>query len=427
MNLTTGIERVWMSQRMLGRRLGGVIAVVGLSLLAACGGDEEGGPGGRPGGPAGGPMAMGGAAERATPVAVQIMEPSSLQVTLRGSTNLRARSQVEVLPKQGGVVARILVEEGTPVRQGQPLAVLDAEEWALQARQTRARAQAAEDALERGIALQAQGLLADQEVESLRSNAEVASADAALAELRVQNATIVAPLAGVVTHRYIETGQLVGTNTAAFAVADVSRLEADVGIPEREAARVRVGQPVRISGEGMAGNVTGRVARIRPVVDPGSGTVQVTVEADPAQDSQLRAGQFVNLDIVTEVLEGRLALPRTALVLDGPVPRAFRVVDGRAEELTVTMGPSHGERVEILDGIEAGDTVVVVGQHNLRQGIPVSVMEIDGVLVSERQETPVLTREEASVERRAEQGPGVRPVADQRAPGRRPGGSGGSR
>ena len=128
----------------------------------------------------------------------------------------------------------------------------------------------------------------------------------------------------------------------------------------------------------------------------------MTVEADPAQDSQLRAGQFVNLDIVTEVLEGRLALPRTALVLDGPVPRAFRVVDGRAEELTVTMGPSHGERVEILSGIEAGDTVVVVGQHNLRQGLPVSVMEIDGVLVSERPETPVLTREEASVERRAE-------------------------
>lgn len=413
-----------MSQMMRGRGWGRLLAVAGISMLAACGGETEGGPGaqGRPGGP----MAMGGAAERATPVAVQVMKPNNLQVTLRGSTNLRARSQVEVLPKQGGVVARILVEEGTPVRQGQPLAVLDSEEWALQARQTSARAQAARDALDRGIALQGQGLLADQEVESLRSNAEVASADAALAELRVSNATIVAPLAGVVTHRQIEQGQLVGTNTAAFTVADVSRLEADVGIPEREAARVRVDQPVRISGEGMAGSVTGRVARIRPVVDPGSGTVQVTVEANPGQDSQLRAGQFVNLDIVTEVLEGRLALPRTSLVLDGPVPRAFRVVDGRAEELTITMGSSHGERVEILSGITPGDTIVVVGQHNLRNGLPVSIMEIDGLPASE-QDTPVLTQDEARGGQRAQQGPAARPVSSDGAPAGRPARGGGSR
>lgn len=414
-----------MSQMMRDRRLGRMLAVAGLSVLAACGGESEGGPGAQ-GGP-GGPMAMGGAADRATPVAVQVMQPSNLQVTLRGSTNLRARSQVEVLPKQGGVVARILVEEGTPVRQGQPLAVLDSEEWALQARQSRARAQAAQDALERGIALQREGLLADQEVETLRSNAEVASADAALAELRVENATVVAPLAGVVTHRHIEQGQLVGTNTAAFTVADVSRLEADVGIPEREAARVRVGQPVSISGEGMAGSVTGRVARIRPVVDPGSGTVQVTVEANPQQDSQLRAGQFVNLDIVTEVLEGRLALPRTSLVLDGPVPRAFRVVDGRAEELMITMGSSHGERVEILSGISPGDTIVVVGQHNLRNGLPVSIMEIDGLPATERTDSPVLTQEEARGGHRAQQGPAARAVSGDGAPAGRPARGGGSR
>jgi membrane fusion protein, multidrug efflux system len=338
-------------------------------------------------------MAMGGAANRAIPVGVEILGATDLQVSLRASANLRARQQVEVLPKQGGVIARILVEEGTPVRQNQPLAVLDDAEWRIQARQSAARAQAARDALERGRALQERGLLADQEVERLRSDAEVSAADAALAELRVENATILAPMAGVVTHRLIEQGQLVGTNTVAFTVADLSRLEADVGIPERDAPRVQVGQPVRIRSEALSAGVMGRVSRIRPVVDPGSGTVQVTVEVDPQQAMGLRAGQFVNVDIVTEVLQDRVALPRTAVLVDGATPRVYRVSNGFAEEVSVEIGTSHGERVEIRSGVSRGDSVVVVGQDNLRPGAPVLVMEVDGASVADPQAPPVLARQ----------------------------------
>jgi membrane fusion protein, multidrug efflux system len=372
-----------------GVRLG---AILGLAVAVGCGGESQPKTGGAAA--PGGPLAMGGTADRAIPVGVEVAGQTDLQVTLRGSTNLRARQQVEVLPKQGGVIARILVEEGAGVRQGQPLAVLDDAEWRLQARQSSARAQAARDALARGLALQERGLLADQEVERLRSDAEVASADAALAELRVQNATIVSPLAGVVTHRNIEQGQMVGTNTPAFTVADVTRLEADVGVPEREAARVQVGQPVRIRFEGLGGGVMGRVARIRPVVDPTSGTVQVTVEVDPQQAGGLRAGQFVNVDIVTEVLAGRLALPRTAVLVDGPTPRVYRVLAGFAEEVPVEIGGSHGERVEIRSGIQRGDSIIVVGQDNLRPGAGVMVMEVDGVAVESPQPPPVLASQE---------------------------------
>jgi membrane fusion protein, multidrug efflux system len=381
-------RRIGMSDLFRSVRPAGRIAVAaGLAFIVGCGGDGEAASDGRS---PGGPMAMGGAAQRAIPVGVEVAGPTDLQVALRASANLRARQQVEVLPKQGGVIARILVEEGAAVRQGQPLAVLDDAEWRLQARQSAARAQAARDALERGLALQERGLLANQEVERLRSDAEVASADAALADLRVQNATIASPLAGIVTHRNVERGQQVGTNMAAFTVADLSRLEADVGVPDREAARVTVGQPVRIRSEGQGAFVMGRVARVRPVVDPGSGTVQVTVEVDAQQLGGLRAGQFVNVEIVTQVLAERLALPRTAVLVDGPTPRVFRVSGGMAEEVPVEVGGSHGERVEIRSGVQRGDTIIVVGQDNLRSGVPVMIMEIDGTAVDSPESPPVL-------------------------------------
>jgi RND family efflux transporter MFP subunit len=270
--------------------------------------------------------------------------------------------------------------------------VLDAEEWRLQARQTDARAQAARDALERGRALAAQGMLADQELERLRSEAAVAAADRDLAQLRVRNATITAPISGVITHRYVERGQLVNTSTRAFAVADVSRLEVDVGVPERDAARVRAGQTARIRIEGLGASVQGRVARVRPVVDPGSGTVQVTVEVNPQQAGGLRAGQFVNVDIITETLDRRIALPRTAVLVDGAAPRVFVVEGGRAAEREVSLGTSQGDQVEIRSGVTPGDTVVVVGQDNLRAGLPVRLMEVDGVAVAQPQ-APVTAAE----------------------------------
>jgi membrane fusion protein, multidrug efflux system len=353
--------------------------IVALTALLAAGCNESGAETGqRPGGP-GGP---GMAGERAIPVAAEVVAPREMQVILRGTANLRAREEVDVLPKQAGVVARILVEEGAAVRAGQALAALDSEEWELQARQSEARARSARDAAARALQLQQQGLISDQEVERLQSEAQVAEADLGLARLRVRNAVIAAPISGVVTHREVERGQLVNSSTVVFRVADTSRLEAAVGVPEREASRVQAGQLARVRVEGQA-PAQGRIARVRPVVDPTSGTVRVVVEIDPQQGGGLRPGQFVNVEIITETLDERLTLPRTAVLVDGASPRVYAVIGGRAQEREVTLGVSQAERVEIRGGVSPGDTVVVVGQDNLRPGAAVNLMELDGRALAE--------------------------------------------
>jgi membrane fusion protein, multidrug efflux system len=347
------------------RRLLACAALV--PLVASCGqgaDDAEGAQAQRP-------------QERAIPVSVRTAAPGELRITLRASTNLRARQAVEVIPRQGGLVAEILVEEGARVAEGQTLARLDDEQWRLQAQQAEAQAKAAAEAVVRARALARQELLSTAEVENLVSDSAVARAQEELAHLTVRNARITSPIAGVVTHRYIERGQQITTANPAFAVADVDRLEAIVSIPEREAPRVQVGQEARVLvGDGGEPVAVGRVERIRPVVDPGSGTVQVTVAL--AAGSGLRAGQFVNVDIVTDVLSERITLPRTTVLVDGASPRVFVIEDGRAVERIVVLGYSRGDEVQIESGIAAGDTVVVVGQDNLRAGSAVRIMEIDG-------------------------------------------------
>jgi len=369
-----------------------------------------------------GPPGMGNGGARAIPISARIAATENLQVTLRGSTNLRARETVDVIPKASGIVASIEVEEGDRVQEGAALAQLDFEEWRLQAAQARARAQSATDQVNRARALAELDLISEQEVGNLVSDSAVAASDLELAELQVRNATIRSPISGVVTHRYIERGSQVGTNEPAFAVSDVDQLEARVAVPERQASRVQVGQEARIlfqeGGEPVA---TGQVERIRPVVDAESGTVQVTVRVAAREDSRLRPGQFVNIDIVTETLSERIVLPRTSVLVDGAVPRVFVVQEGEAIEREVTLGYSRGDQVEIASGLEPGDTVVVVGQDNLRPGAPVRMMELDGARVQQGAQERTITEEmdspdevEERRERMREQGRtgGQRPSSD---------------
>lgn len=352
------------------------LASTSLLFLSACGSDDGEGQVARAA--EGGPPGMQGSAG-AVPVSARIAEPADLQVTLRGSTNLRARESVDVIPKQAGLVAGIQAEEGDRVSEGQILARLDDEEWRLQARQSGSRAQATSDAVVRARSLAELDLISREEVERLVADSAVAMADLELAELRVRNAEIRSPIAGVVTHRYVERGSQVGTSEAVFRVSDVDRLEARVNVPEREAPRIQVGQDARIlMEEGGEPVATGRVERVRPVVDAESGTVQVTVGLAARDDGRLRPGQFVNVDIVTETLPDRITLPRTAVLVDGAVPRVYVIQEGRAVEREVTLGFSRGDRVEVATGLQPGDTVVVVGQDNLRPDAPVRLMELDG-------------------------------------------------
>ena len=375
------------SSRVRGGRSAGriltVLLLLGLSL-AACGDDADGGNGNvaMGGGPPGG--GPGGGSERAIPISARVAQTGDLEVTLRNSTNLRARETVDVVPQQGGVVSAILVEEGRRVAEGDVLAQLDDREFSLQVEQSEARLKAAEDAVERARALQDLELISQEEVERLASDAEIARADLGLARLRVENARIVSPINGTVTHRYIERGQQVSTANPAFGVADLDQLEARLAIPERESSRVVVGQTARILlEEGGSSVAQGRVERIRPVVDAASGTVQVTVSVGARSgDVPLRPGQFVNVDLVTETLSDRITLPRTAVLVDGAAPRIFLVREGRAVEVEVELGYSRGDRVEIRSGLQPGDTVVVVGQDNLRPDAAVRMMQLDGQPVS---------------------------------------------
>ncbi|MGD8377195.1 MAG: efflux RND transporter periplasmic adaptor subunit [Acidobacteriota bacterium] len=309
----------------------------------------------------------GTAPEDAIPVEVDRVRRESLSQLYATSATLRAERRAVVTARTAGVVRRLPVEEGDRVEKGQALAHLEDDEQQIAYDRARTTLEIRQRELERSESLNREGMVADEAVEVLRRETADAAHAAELAELNLSRTVIRAPFAGILVLRYLDVGATVSDGTPIFDIADTEPLYADINVPERHAVKLRPGTAVRVWVDAVDEEIQARIERIAPAVDPGTGTVKVTV-AVPGAPS-IRPGSFVRVDIVTDTHENALVVPRPALVAEGSRWLLYRVPEGkdRVEELHVRLGFEEGDRVEIaevLDGhgpLQPGASIVVVG------------------------------------------------------------------
>ena len=274
----------------------------------------------------------------------------------------------------GGSDDRVVVEDTAVVRQAK--AVLD------QARLTRNRA---ESFLKDGIGSQASFDEADaswkvaegryqdaiEEVRNRQALLTQRRTELDLAKQALTDSTLTAPFAGRIRERHATPGQFLGTGAPVVTIVKVSPLRLRLSIPEREAASVRVGQPVRVTLEGDPTVHEGRVARISPAIEEASRTLSIEAEVANASGA-LRPGAFANAQVVTLAQEPAILLPDAAIVSFAGVDKVFVVEAGKARERRVTLGRRHAGQVEVLGGIKAGE-MVVAAPGNLVEGQAVTV------------------------------------------------------
>ncbi len=307
-------------------------------------------------------------------------EPVSALYTT--SANLRSDAQATVSARTQGVIKKLMVEEGDEVEADQALAILEDDEQQIAFERTTAIREIRKKEFERSEAMVARGVLSENDFEVVRREAEEAKHAAALAELNLTRTVIRAPFSGRIVKRSLDVGAMVRDGTAVYDLADLDPLYADVNVPERSIARLSPGQKVRLLADISKDQYEAVIERIAPAVDPGTGTVKVTL-AVPRSDS-LRPGTFVRVNVVTDTHENALVVPRSALVADGRRWHLFRLrEDGKSvEQVEVSPGFEEGDLVEVFHDedqtaspIEEGDDVVVVGASALSEGALVEVVE----------------------------------------------------
>lgn len=335
-------------------------------------------------------------AAEAAPVALQLGQSDAAQadrgvirrrVNITGS--LEAINQTVITAPVEAEVAEVRVRPGMDVSRGDVVLRFSTTDLELRLAQAqaqvdgaRAQLQLASTTFEQQKALLAQQFIsqnafdnAQSALDSARSQLKAAQAAQALAREHVNDAAVRAPFKARVAERLVEPGQRVGPNTPLLRLVDTSQLELSAALAGNEVALVREGQPVELYIEGMDGHrVTGVVSRISPAADATTRRVPVYIRVDNGHGT-LRAGLFAHGRITVDSAE-TVRIPEAAI--NGSVRGqqwVWRVRDGRLHKQSVITGSTDDDArlVAVLQGLQAGDTVLTVPGAQFRDGQPVQL------------------------------------------------------
>ena len=310
----------------------------------------------------------------AIPVETAAASRDDIYAVYSGTAPIEAFADAMVIARVGGEVQEILVEEGDSVKAGALLASLDGDRLRLEMRQTHANLQKLQRDHQRNVDLKDRGLISEGDFEKIKYEMDALEATYNLARLELSYTKIIAPIDGVISERFIKVGNTIEVNANAFQVTSLEPLVSYLHVPEREYRRIVPGQPARIAIDALEGSeFTATVARVSPVVDPGTGTFKITIEvSDPTL--RLKPGMFGRIDIVFDRHDNALQVPRSAIVDEAGETAVFVVVDQVAYRRVVQTGYADNGFVEILDGLSDQVRFVTVGQNGLKEGSRVSVI-----------------------------------------------------
>jgi membrane fusion protein, multidrug efflux system len=281
-----------------------------------------------------------------------------------------------------GIVERIAFDSGRTVGQGDVLVQLDT-------RQEQAQLAAAEAQLElaRLNHERMSGLVKEDAVSRAEYDAAAAAhaqAQARVGEIRatIERKTIRAPFAGILGIRQVNLGQYLTGGDPVVPLQSLSPIHVNFGVPQQNAAQMRPGRQVRITGDGAGGpDVAGRVNAVDSVIDPATRNVQVQATlANPG--GQLRPGMFVQVHVSLGAAQAVIALPASAINYAPYGDSVFVVTDMKdpkgmayrgVRQQVVKLGAARGDQVAVLSGIGPGDEVVTSGVFKLRNGVAVQV------------------------------------------------------
>jgi len=324
----------------------------------------------------------------AVPVEVAALGRGHIESVLRFASNLAAERDVQVYAQAPRIVKNLLVEEGDAVRSGQQLVKLQDDVQRTALAKVNGQLDKAKRELARQEKLFQQELISEQvfndasyEVEQLLLARDDAERDLAYTSVK-------APISGVVTERLVNLGDYVTVNQPLFQVVDFDSIVARIFVPEKELSRLHEGQTARIRADAMGDRMfSGSVDRIAPAVDPGTGTVKVTV-AIPRQEG-LRPGMYVEVELVAATREDALLVPKRALIYENDQIFVFRLVGERdVERVRLVPQMENASFVQPLEGFETGDLLVTAGQSGLKDGALVSLPGDEDEEASEAEDSP---------------------------------------
>lgn len=318
----------------------------------------------------------GGAADRRPTVLVEVERARRLPISsaVSATGTIAAKNEVKIIAQTEGKIIKLDVEEGDLVKAGDILVQLDASVLRAQTNEAEAQMIDAKGNYERLKKLYESKLVSGQEYDQARSRYEVAKARLEYQKVLLNYTNIRSPLTGVITHRGAREGDIAVPRSLLLTVSDPTNLVIEINVSELEIPKIKVGDPVEVRVDAyLNSKFPGRVRRIYPVSDAVSRLVKVEVQLTD-KDSRLLPGMFARAELTTSRRIDALVLSNDAIITSADGKHfVFVVEDTVVKRRPITLGIRDNVHSEIMEGVQEGDQVVVVGQSTLNDKMVVRV------------------------------------------------------
>jgi RND family efflux transporter MFP subunit len=341
---------------------------------------------------------------RAVPVEVESVGTAAIEQTIELTGMILANKRVEVASKVAGRVeslstampdgSRQAVDVGLSVAQGQPLAVIDHDMHLAQVAAAEAEVKAKQVQLaqaqresNRIVGLFESGSATEQARDQAVTAAELAAtglslarANLDLAQIGLRESTIVSPIDGVVTAKYIDEGNLVAQGQRIVGLADIKTVKVLATVPERYSMQICQGMPVKIVVDAFRERVfDANVYCVYPTLDEQTHTLRVEVRLENG-DLSLRPGMFTHVKLVLDHKDETIVIARD-VILGGKIdaPYVYVAQDGCARKRIVEIGLTDGPRCEITHGLQSGESLIVNGIDRIADGTAVEIVRLEDI------------------------------------------------
>ncbi len=312
--------------------------------------------------------------QQAAQVKAMVVQPGPLQELLKTTGTLLADEEVELSFEGQGKIESILFKEGTYVSKGQVLARLNNDDLQAQLVKLTLQNKLLQERVDRQKVLLAREAISQESYDQLMTDLHSNEAEIKLIHVQIDKTEIRAPFDGIIGLRYISEGAYVNPATRIARLIKIQPLKIEFAIPERYADQVKAGSVLNFTIENSPENHTASVYALEPAVDPGTRTITIRA-LFPNKGARLQPGRFVSVQLVIRERKDAVQVPTEALIPELGGEKVFKIMQGRAVSAPVVTGLRTPDKVEIVEGLLPGDSVVVSGIMQLRSDMPVTVQK----------------------------------------------------
>lgn len=318
-------------------------------------------------------MAKGGKSGRKIlNVNAQIVRPQLLKDEIPITGTLLPDEEVNLSFETSGKIVEINFDEGTFVKKGQLLAKVNDGPLQAQLQRLTAQLKLAEDRVYRQNALLKKDAVSQEAYEQVKTELATLNADIDLVKANIQQTELRAPFDGVIGLRQVSTGTYASPTTIVAKLTKVSPLKVEFGVSERYAGEVKAGAGLEFTLEGELTPLHATVYARESTIDPN--THQLTIRAIfPNTNGSVMPGRYVNIRLNKTEIPDALAIPSEAIVPEMGKDKVFLYKAGKAQPVEITTGIRTDSQVQVLKGLQEGDTIITSGTLQLRTGLPVTL------------------------------------------------------